>query len=149
MNSIFNLSDYNTIVQRIQKLQPDSPRQWGKMNQSQMMAHCNEAIRMALSEITIKRTFLGRILGPLMKKGHVGPKPFGKDYPTAPEFIVSDQRDFAMEKTRMIALIKRLHEGGEEKVTRNPHGFFGKMTPAEWGIAQWKHLDHHLRQFGQ
>jgi hypothetical protein len=28
------------------------------------------------------------------------------------------------------------------------HPFFGPMTAEEWGIISYKHLDHHLKQFG-
>jgi Protein of unknown function (DUF1569) len=147
MNTIFNSSDYQSIVKRIESVSPNAQRQWGKMETPQMLAHVSETVRMALGEIQIKRTFMGRILGPLMKSGHVGPKPFGQNYPTAPEFLISDKRELENEKQKLLALVKRLHEGGEANVTKAPHGFFGKMTPAQWGIAQWKHLDHHLRQF--
>lgn len=28
------------------------------------------------------------------------------------------------------------------------HPAFGRMRRADWGIWAWRHLDHHLRQFG-
>lgn len=148
MNTIFNSSDYETIRKRIENLKPDAARQWGKMNSAQMLAHVSETVRMAIGEVKLKRNFLGYIIGPLVKKSYIGPNPFKTGSPTAGEFVIADSRDFEKEKTRLLGLVKRLHEGGEAKVTRNPHGFFGELTPEQWGITQWKHLDHHLRQFG-
>ncbi|MFD1127776.1 DUF1569 domain-containing protein [Paenibacillus provencensis] len=31
----------------------------------------------------------------------------------------------------------------------NPHPFFGKLTSEEWSIGLYKHLDHHLKEFGK
>lgn len=148
MNTIFNPSDYENIRKRIENLKPDAARQWGKMDSAQMLAHVSETVRMAIGEVKLKRIFLSYIFGPLVKKSYLGPKPFKPGSPTAAEFTIADPRDFEKEKTRLLELVKRLHEGGEAKVTRHPHGFFGELTPEQWGVTQWKHLDHHLRQFG-
>ena len=75
-------------------------------------------------------------------------KSFTKNLPTVPEFRVTDEPNFEAEKTKLIALVKRLSEGGPKVLTKNPHPFFGYMTTEEWDTLQWKHLDHHLRQFG-
>jgi hypothetical protein len=118
------------------------------MNVSQMLAHCSETTRMALGEVKLKRLLIGRIFGPLARKNYLGPYPFAKKTPTAAEFRISGSRDFEKEKQRLLELLKRLHEAGEKGVTRHPHGFFGELSPEQWGITQWKHFDHHLRQFG-
>jgi hypothetical protein len=62
---------------------------------------------------------------------------------------VSDPRDFATEKARLLAALRRLREAGPDAAARHAHGFLGRMTGEEWGLVQWKHLDHHLRQFGR
>jgi hypothetical protein len=74
-------------------------------------------------------------------------KPFSKNSPTNPSFVVTDLKEFTQEKERLIELTKRFSSGGEEKCTNNPHSFFGKLTPHEWGMLMYKHLDHHLKQF--
>ena len=48
----------------------------------------------------------------------------------------------------LLKYIEKFQAGGEEKCTTYPHPFFGKVTPREWSIGMYKHLDHHLRQFG-
>lgn len=148
MKSIFNETDYRELVKRIEAVQPGNPRQWGKMDVAQMLAHCCLTMRVAIGETKIKRRFIGRILGPLFKKSFLSETPFKPDNPTAPEFVMTDKQEFEKEKTQLLALVKKFHEGGEAGATKHPHGFFGKMTPKQWGETQWKHLDHHLRQFG-
>ena len=66
----------------------------------------------------------------------------------APDLIVPDQRDLDAERQRLCALIDRFCAAGHPGCTTNPHSFFGRMTPGEWAILMYKHLDHHLRQFG-
>ena len=68
--------------------------------------------------------------------------------PTDNSFLVVDQRNFEKEKARLIELVTQFSTGGEAKCTTHPHPFFGKVTPHEWGAGMYKHLDHHLRQFG-
>jgi len=74
--------------------------------------------------------------------------PIAKNAPTADEFIVTDERDLEREREKLLGLIDRFAAGGPDACTTNPHAFFGPMTPQEWAILQYKHLDHHLRQFG-
>jgi transposase InsO family protein len=60
----------------------------------------------------------------------------------------SDKRDLGKERGRLSGLIDKFAAGGAAGCTKNPHSFFGKVTPEEWAILMYKHLDHHLRQFG-
>ena len=106
------------------------------------------ALEVASGQKKIKRVFIGRILGPLFKPNYFNDKPFGKSSPTAPEFVVTDPRDFEKEKARLILEVKQFSSAGEAKCTKEPHAFFGPRTPQQWGIGMYKHLDHHLRQFG-
>jgi transposase InsO family protein len=62
--------------------------------------------------------------------------------------VVSDSRDFSLEQRRLKDCVREFHQGGEAKCTRHPHPFFGNLTPQEWSRGMYKHLDHHLRQFG-
>lgn len=148
MNTIFNSSDYESVRERIGKLSPDTKPLWGKMNSAQMLVHCSQAARVVVGDLRLKRLFIGYIFGPFAKKDFVNEKPFKQGYPTAKEFVSSGQYDFGKEKECLLGLLKRMYEGGPEKATKEPHAFFGHLTSEEWGITQWKHLDHHLRQFG-
>jgi hypothetical protein len=135
-------------LERINKLTPDTQRQWGKMNVSQMLAHCNISMETAMGLNAIKQVFIGRIIGPLMRPKVLGPKPFIKNAPTDKSYIFKHNCDFGEEKAKTIASIKKFFDAGSSGATIHPHPFFGKFTQEQWGVFQWKHLDHHLRQFG-
>jgi len=148
MKNMFEKSTYTEISSRLETLSPESKPVWGKMNVAQMMAHASAALEIATGQKTIKQSLLGKIIGPFAKAGYVSEKPFSKGSPTANEFIIKDERNFSAEKERLAKLITAFHEGGHEKCTTHPHGFFGFLTTDEWSKTQYKHLDHHFRQFG-
>ena len=148
MKNLFQAETITELNERLDKLSPASQRQWGKMNVSQMLAHCSAAVEVAVGDRNPPQLFLGKILGPLLKSILTNDKPFKKNSPTDKSFVITDDRDFDKEKARLKQLIKRFHEGGEEKCTTHPHSFFGKLSPGEWSRGMYKHLDHHLRQFG-
>lgn len=149
MKSLYNAGDTAEIQQRIARLTPDREPLWGKMNVGQAMAHCVVGLESATGERQIKRMLIGRILGPMVKPLALGDdKPMKKNSPTAPEFRVPADSDFTRERERLAQLVTQFASAGPAACTTTPHGFFGPMTPDEWGILMYKHLDHHLRQFG-
>ena len=148
MKSIFDKENNVEFINRINNLSKDSKPQWGKMNDSQMLAHCMVGIKVAFGEIKIKRAFMGIIFGSLAKKILVSDKPFRKNTPTAKEFIIKGDKNFEVEKGNLIKYVKRFTEVGESVLRKDPHPFFGNLTTKEWDGLMWKHLDHHLRQFG-
>lgn len=148
MHNLFNAEDVYGILNRLEKLSPDAERQWGKMNVAQMLAHCNIAVETATGDKKLKRIFAGYIIGSLIKNKVLDEKPFKKNSPTDKSYIFPDDLNFETEKTKLIQTIKKFHQGGPEKCTTNAHPFFGRYKPEQWAILQWKHLDHHLRQFG-
>ena len=149
MKNIFNEADKNELLQRIEKLTPESKPLWGTMNVAQMLAHCANGSKMPTGEIKTTRapfpiTLLGKIIKPLA----LGEKPLKKNSPTAKEIKVVDQRDFEKEKANFIAALNKLAKGGEQAIKNEIHPFFGKMSATEWGRINYKHADHHLSQFG-
>ena len=88
MNNLFNQSDVSGILARIDKLTPNSQRQWGKMNVGQMLAHLNASLETAMGLNTPKRLFIGRILGPFVKPNYLSEKPLGKNAPTDKFYII-------------------------------------------------------------
>ena len=148
MKTIFDLNAYQEVIRRVESLQPGIQRQWGKMSVAQMLEHNSRAIEMAIGKRKMQQAFLGKLIGWIFKKDFVGEKPFGKNGPTGPEFIVAGEPDFVETMNKVKSLLSDLHRMGEKGCDGNIHGFFGRMTGAEWGVTQYKHLDHHLRQFG-
>jgi hypothetical protein len=149
MKTLFQPGAAAEMCSRIASMRADSPRQWGTMTPSQVLAHCSLGMEMATGDLKPKRMLIGRLLGGVVK-GKVlrDDAPLRRNTPTAPELVVSDERDFAAERDRLDALVRRFVDGGPQRVTRHPHTFFGAMTPDEWALLMYKHLDHHLRQFG-
>jgi hypothetical protein len=148
MKSLFDPVHNQEIIDRIHTLTPASQALWGKMNVSQMLAHSQQPLRVAYGELQLKRSLLGVIFGGMVKRMMVNDeKPFKPNSPTDKTFIISDNRDFEQEKKKLIELIQRFSKEGPAGIRKDPHPFFGKLTNEEWDILQWKHLDHHLRQF--
>lgn len=148
MKSLFVPADRESIVARINALGPDAMRQWGKMDSGQMLCHCSRAIETATGDRPMKQKLLGKLLMPFFRSTILGERPFAKNGPTDPTFIVSDPRDFAAERARLLELIRKFVGRGEAEAGKATHAFFGKMTGKEWGELMYKHIDHHLRQFG-
>ena len=148
MKTLYEKDTADELIGRIDRLQSVSERQWGKMDVAQMMAHCSAALDMASGKVLLPRLFIGRLIGSFVRPIYSNEKPFSKSSPTDPKLVVSDQRDFQKEKDQLKVKVREFQEGGEVKCTRHPHPFFGSLTPYEWGRGMYKHLDHHLRQFG-
>lgn len=136
------------MISRIDKLHPDSQRQWGKMDVAQMMAHCSAALDLASGRLIRPRLLIGRLIGPFARPIFTNDKPFGRNGPTDKKLVISDKRDFSREREQLKTRVRQFHQGGEAQCTTHPHPFFGKIRPHEWATGMYKHLDHHLRQFG-
>ena len=147
--NIFTASVSNEIISRINNLSNTTPAQWGKMNVTQMLAHCNVTFEFAYEEKHKKPNFfMAFILKNLVKGGLVSEKPNKKNASTAPEFIIGDDRNFGEEKERLIQYINKTVQLGENHFDGRVSMIFGKMTSTEWNNLFYKHLDHHLTQFG-
>ena len=137
------------IRARLARLQPDARAQWGTMTVSQALAHLSAALEMALGDQKPPRMFAGRLFGGFVKRLVMrDDSPLKRNTPTAPTLLMKGDHDFERERQRLDALLQRFCEGREAACTSHPHTFFGPMTPREWAVLQYKHLDHHLRQFG-
>jgi hypothetical protein len=147
--NLFQTERVDEIKRRLRQLRPDSQRQWGTMRPAQMLAHCSAGIQMATGEIRPTRALIGRIIGPAVKRvAFRDEEPFRRNSPTAKELIVVNCASFESELSRLGALIDSFTVSGRAGCTSHPHAFFGPLTPDEWAILMYKHLDHHLRQFG-
>jgi hypothetical protein len=135
------------ICRRVERLTSNHKPAWGKMNVAQMLAHLNDANRMAAGELATvpKNTALRR--WPL-KQLVVYVLPWPKGVPTAPELLARvDGADFAAEQAAFRAIVERL----ATRPAAGPwpeHPAFGPLTRKAWGVLGYRHADHHLRQFG-
>src|ERR1700687_50237 len=96
-----------------------------------------------------RRTLLGRLLGPIAKKSViVNGTPMRRNSMTEKSVVVTDERDFVVERQRLRESLERLATGRPGVCTKHSHLFFGPLTAEEWATLMYQHLDHHLRQFG-
>ena len=147
MKSLFEPNVVQEMVGRINKLSSDTKPQWGKMNVAQMLTHAQRPLKVAFDEMKIKRGLIGILFGGMARKQLTKPGPFKRNLPTDKNFVVSGNPDFQKEKQHLIELVQRFGQS-KDKLTQDPHPFFGKLSQEEWDKLMWKHLDHHLRQFG-
>jgi hypothetical protein len=149
MKNIFDPKVTEELIARINQLHPESPALWGKMTVDQMLAHCSVAYEMAFTDKHPKPNVLFRfILKTFVKKGVVNEVPYPKNAQTAPAFIISDRKNFEEEKARLITYLKHTLSLGPDHFQGKESLSFGSMTTQEWNNLFYKHLDHHLTQFG-
>ena len=148
MKNIFLKEDVSEYIDRINELSPDSKALWGKMSVNQMLAHCNVSYEMVYEDIHKKpNNFIKIVLRLFVKNKVVNEKPYSKNNPTAPQFIVKDERNFEIEKNKLINYIIKTQELGEDTFEGKISHSFGKLSSKEWNNMFAKHLDHHLTQF--
>lgn len=146
MASIYNTSDNTQLINRIQKLNTSSTPLWGKMSVDQMCEHCIAAINVAFGKQDLTISFPMRLLGRLLKNKAFN-SDFGKNSPTAKEFRITAHSDFEKSRDQLIACVQEFAKG-TSVITVMYHPFWGKMSFEDWDKLMWRHLDHHLRQFG-
>ena len=149
MKNVFDQNDVNEVIERINKLSPETKALWGKMSVSQMLAHCNVTYEMAYENIHPEpNSFVKLILKLFVKSSVVNETPYKKSSQTAPAFIIKEEKDFAKEKERLISYIKKTYELGASHFDGRKSLSFGALNKTEWNNMFYKHLDHHLSQFG-
>ena len=148
MKNLFKKEITNELIGRIDKLTATTQPNWGKMSVSQMLAHCCVAYEMVYTDKHPRPNALVRtLLKWFVKKPVVNEKPYPKNGKTAPQFIISDAREFETEKERLIGFILKTQELGEDYFNGKESHSFGILTLPEWNNSFYKHLDHHLNQF--
>ncbi|MDB5103799.1 MAG: hypothetical protein JWP91_1488 [Fibrobacteres bacterium] len=149
MKSIWEESEVAAIESRMGKLTPAAKPQWGKMSVGQMLAHCNVSYEMVYEDKHPKpNPLLKVILKLLVKPAVVNEKPYKHNSATGPQFIVKETKDFEAEKGRLLAYVRKTRDLGEAHFHGKASHSFGPLTGKEWNNMFYKHLDHHLRQFG-
>jgi len=136
---------YNEVEKRVQSLTPESKPLWGKFNSSQMLSHCALVIGMSLGDVPTKFKSSFLCFTPI-KKLIIYVVPFPKGAPTAPELLPAQSCDFQQSQADLLKAMAKLRarRNGPFEI----HAAFGELSLADWGALSYKHLDHHLRQFG-
>lgn len=149
MKNLWQPETVEEVKTRLAHLRPDSTRLWGKMTPAQAMAHCTIGMELALGDRRPPCMFIGRLIGRAIKsRAFQESEPMRRNSPTIPGFQVTDDRDLPAEREKLSRIIDRFAAAGPAGCTTHPHSFFGRLTPGEWSMWMYKHIDHHLRQFG-
>jgi len=146
IKNLFDVTVKQDIIERINKLTPTTQQHWGKMNVAQMLAHVQIPIGVAFGTNSLKGNWLMKLILPFFKKALYDEKPWKQGLPTDKTFIMTGQtKDFEKEKKSLLDNVNRFSEA---TLINEKHPVFGKLTKEQWSKATWKHLDHHLKQFG-
>jgi hypothetical protein len=139
------------VLARVRRLHPDSARRWGRMTAHHMLCHLTDGNRMAMGELGVapERAWVPRSFVKWISL--YTPVPWPKGLPTNPELDQDRDgtrpADFAADVAALEATVERLAaraEGGDWP--RHPN--FGMMSRGDWLRWGYRHMDHHLRQFG-
>ena len=68
MKTLFTQEGKDAIIQRINKLTPHSQKQWGKMNVSQMLAHAQKPLEVAIGTHALDNSIMLKVLSALFGK---------------------------------------------------------------------------------
>ena len=148
MQSLFESKSNKEILDRINKLDENSQAKWGKMDVAQMLAHCSEPVKVPLEKLILKKpNFIMKVLFSFFKDSLYNDKPWKHGLPTSKEYKIIDSKVFLEEKNKLIELINLL-QSKKGQTNRPPHPYCGQLTTEQWGKMMYKHLDHHLNQFG-
>lgn len=143
MRTLLHPSDFESIVERLNSLNGSEKRLWGTMTESRMLEHCRKQIEMAIGKISTKPLF-PRPLQWLTKITFGYYIPWPRNLITAPEMVAKSEEKLDVELEKLLVVVSAFLEA--EKLY--PHPIFGNLTKEDWGLIIYKHLDHHLRQFG-
>ena len=146
MSSILVEKDRDTLLARFHKLTPEHKPLWGRLSAREMVCHLADQLAVALGDIPSKPT--GNLFTQTFAKWLVIylpiPVPKGK-VQTVPEMLTTQPSEWEKDTTRFESLLSRLVDAE----TLAPHPAFGRLSHRQWGILAAKHIDHHLRQFGE
>lgn len=149
MRSMWNEPDRQDLLSRFDKLRPDTQAQWGKMSAPQMLAHIGDSMRMAIGAMRVEPTRTPLRFTPIKQLVIYALPSTPKNLPTAPELRKTPPGVWTEDLRDVKELVRRAVVRYDQRATKWPdHPAFGKMSPRAWGVLIYKHLDHHLHQFG-
>ena len=146
MKSLFNPRDHRELQDRVQRLRTNQTPQWGRMSTVQMVAHLADSLRMASGELEVAAKKVPFRYSPL-KEFVLYVLPIPKGLPTSPELIARKPGDFTAEVADLRDQLNGLVQRGAGALAPE-HPAFGRLSARQWGVLIYRHMDHHLRQFG-
>jgi hypothetical protein len=146
--TIFDPDSNADLINRINQLTVATPALWGQMNTAQMLAHMQVGLNIAFGKKERIWHWIGFCFGSIGKRRLLKRGDFDRHMPTFKQAKITHYRTFNEEKVKLTGLIKYALENGPGIVVKYPHPYFSTFKDDEWARLNWKHFDHHLRQFG-
>lgn len=149
MQTLFDQKAHKEILIRIDNLTENSEPAWGKMNVGQMVKHCQMPLLVAIGKMQLSEEigFFKKMLLKLYKPIMYNDKPWPENLTTPKDFKITEKQDFHIERGQLKVIVTEFHNKALNMYWPK-HPFFGNFKTDQWGRMQYKHLDHHLRQFG-
>jgi hypothetical protein len=146
--SLFSPEVYQDCLNRVGRLTPGTAAEWGSMTAAQMLSHCAEIQEVSNGKELQNTPFLAKLFKGMIRNMVVNEKPYPKNTKTHPQYKQTSDRDFETEKKRLLNALDMFVNADDERAGRSRHPLFGEMSTEERGWSMYKHLDHHLTQFG-
>jgi hypothetical protein len=146
MATIFDPATNSQLLARLSRLTPEARPAWGRMTAPQMVAHLIESGRLASGELVCASKRLPIRFFPINSL-IVRCAPFPKNAPTAPELLARRPATWEGDVAELSALVGRLAARSPREAWPE-HPAFGKLSGKTWGVLVYRHVDHHLHQFG-
>lgn len=143
MKSVREAPARKEILARMARLEPGTKPKWGKMTAAQMVGHVARPMSGAMGELHVAAK-PGPLRNRIIRYLVIYVLPWPRGAPTLPEYIDAGDGDFARNVKALGALLERFAAAQ----TLLPHPAFGALSPKDWGRLTYRHLDHHLKQFG-
>ena len=146
--SLLNATDRGSILDRIAQLTPSSTRQWGKMTVSEALCHMADGLVIAFGDKPV--TFKPSLMSTGLVRWFIiySPIPWPKGKVEAPPgfFDTRPDPDFETNRQFLVGLVRRFEMGENQRWGTSP--YMGPLGAQDWAVLNFRHLDHHLRQFG-
>jgi len=152
MNSIASAETRAELIRRLEGLTPTTPRRWGTLTAAEMLCHLGDTFESVLGVRIPPGPPASRAPRPVLKWLILyAPLPWPKGARTRPGVDPhregSRPGEFDSDRFRVVGGLDRLAVAPAESLAAN-HFMVGPMSRKDWHRWAYKHVDHHLRQFG-
>lgn len=148
MSTLADPAVRESCLARLARLAPDAQRRWGRMTPQQMICHLNDSFDVG-SGLKFASPATGFLQRTVTKWAALHtPIPWPHGVPTRPEIEQGAGGTPPAEWERDRAELRQRIVEFAERQTFGVHPVFGAMSRADWLIWGYRHIDHHLRQFG-
>ena len=152
MHTIADQQTLRSLQQRLGRLRPESARRWGTLTAGEMVCYLGDAHESVLgTRIPPGPAASGKRRPVLKWVALYSPLPWPRGAKTRPG--VNPKIDgtrpgaFEEDRARAIATLGKVAVAAPSAMSK-VHVLFGPMTADDWHRWAYRHVTHHLRQFG-